>query len=403
MQIIVIAGGSGKRMQPLVTHKTIFPFLGSPILEHTLLRTKEFSPTKTVIVCHPNVENEVKNIGNKYDAQVVVQKESLGMADAILSASELLNKSEAVLIIDAVTIQEKQVFIKFKDAVANSKDQILLGGTSIEEYKHGGYFVFDNQNNVVEIVEKPGADKMPSKFLKLVLDYYPNSLSMFETMSNTKSSNDDVYEVGLSKLIKEHGAKMVEVSGDHASLKHVPRVLDVMDVFLKHYLVPGIDSTAIIAKNATISGDVQIGKNVKVFENAVIKGPAYIGDNTIVGNGALIRESCIEGNCEIGYNTEVARSYVGPGTKCHTSYVGDSIIEGDTNLAAGTITANLRFDNRNVMINLPTGRIDSGRRKFGAILAKGVKTGIHASLMPGTVAESDSIIGSKEQYVINKK
>src|SRR5690606_8162066 len=106
-----------------------------------------------------------------------------------------------------------------------------------------------------------------------------------------------------------------------------PRVLDVMEVFLKKYLVEGIDPSSQIADNATISGDVQIGKNVKIFENAVIKGPAYIGDNTIVGNGVLIRESCIESDCEIGYNTEIARSYVGQRTKCHTSYVGDSIIE----------------------------------------------------------------------------
>jgi bifunctional UDP-N-acetylglucosamine pyrophosphorylase/glucosamine-1-phosphate N-acetyltransferase len=226
---------------------------------------------------------------------------------------------------------------------------------------------------------------------------------MFEVMKQSTSSKDDVYEVGISKLITESGAKMIEISGDHASLKHVPRVLDVMNVFLKHYLVPGIDPSAVVAINSTISGDVQIGKNVKVFENAVIKGPAYIGDNSIIGNGALVRESCVEASCEIGYNTEIARSYVGPGTKCHTSYIGDSILEGDINLAAGTITANLRFDSRNVMINLPTGRIDSGRRKFGSILAKGVKTGIHASLMPGTVAESDSIIGNKEQYVITKK
>jgi hypothetical protein len=55
------------------------------------------------------------------------------------------------------------------------------------------------------------------------------------------------------------------------------------------------------------------------------------------------------------------------------------------------------------MVNLPSGKIDTGRRKFGAILARGVKTGIHASLMPGTVAETGTIIGTEVQYGHDKK
>ncbi|MFH1244338.1 MAG: sugar phosphate nucleotidyltransferase [bacterium] len=403
MQILIIAGGSGKRMQPLVTHKSVFPFLGQPILSHILNNLTIFKAQTTLIVAHPSVEQEIKVIARQYSAQTIVQSKSLGMADAVISAKNHLDSSSPVLIVDAITIQDPQVYSTFMTAITQHPSSILLGGRKVSEYKHGGYFVFDTHNHPTKIIEKPGSDNMPSPYLKLVLDYYPVAQTIIQSLESTQSTSDDVYEVALSKLMGDGKSKMVEVAGIHSSLKYAPRVLDVMEVFLTHYLTPGIDPTAAIASNATILGQVQIGRNVRVFENAVIKGPAYIGDNTVVGNGALIRESCIEEGCEIGYNTEVARSYVGPHTKCHTSYVGDSILEGQINLAAGTITANLRFDNRTVMLNLPSGRIDSGRRKFGAILAHGTKTGIHASLMPGTVTQPDSIIGTEVLYAHDKK
>lgn len=398
IQIVLIAGGSGTRMQPLVTHKSTFPFLGTTILEHTLQNLVVFDASKIIIVAHPTAKLESEIIASKYNAKVVIQSESLGMANAIITASDSLDQTLPVMVIDAITVQEPQVFKTFSEAITGSPASIVLAGRKVTEYKHGGYFAFDSESRVTKIIEKPGSGKMPSNFLKLVLDYFPNCHDLISAMESAESAKDDVYEVALSEMIAQHGATMVEVSGSHASLKHAYRVLDVMDVFLAHYLIPGIHPTAQIAKTAVIEGTVMIASGVKVFDHATIKGPCYIGQDTVIGNGALVRSSCIESNCEIGYNTEVARSYIGSNTKCHTSYVGDSILEGNINLAAGTITANLRFDGKNVLVNLPSGKIDTGRRKFGAILARGVKTGVHTSIMPGTVAGPDSIIGKEIQY-----
>lgn len=403
MQILVIAGGDGSRMKPLVTHKSLFPFFGKTLLEHLLTKLSIFSGAKLFIVSHPTALAQIEEVGSKYDAKVIMQKLTLGMADAVISAKEVLDPNDSVLVVDAVTVQEPGAYSTFLDSIKKNSTSILLGGRKVPNYKHGGYFVFDAKGAVSKIIEKPGPQNMPSNFLKLVLDYFPNTRELLRFMNAAKSSQDDVYEVALSQMISVKGAKMVELAGFHTSLKHAPRVLDVIEVFLDHYLVPGIDKTAQIAATAVIEGNVMISSGVRVFDHATIKGPAYIGENTVIGNGSLVRSSCIEADCEIGYNTEVARSYIGPNTKCHTSYVGDSILEGDINLAAGTITANLRFDNRNIIVNLPSGRFDSGRRKFGSILAKGVKTGIHASLMPGTIAEPDSIIGSEVQYGNDKK
>jgi UDP-N-acetylglucosamine diphosphorylase / glucose-1-phosphate thymidylyltransferase / UDP-N-acetylgalactosamine diphosphorylase / glucosamine-1-phosphate N-acetyltransferase / galactosamine-1-phosphate N-acetyltransferase len=86
---------------------------------------------------------------------------------------------------------------------------------------------------------------------------------------------------------------------------------------------------------------------------------------------------------------EVKNSIVMRGTKIpHLTYVGDSVIGEDCNFGAGTQVANLRFDNRNIMIN---GQ-NSGRQKLGAIVGDKVKTGINVSINAGSVIRPDTSI-----------
>ena len=78
----------------------------------------------------------------------------------------------------------------------------------------------------------------------------------------------------------------------------------------------------------------------------------------------------------------------------HLSYVGDSVIGSNCNVAAGTNIANLRFDNANVKTKIKDAIEDSGRRKLGAIIGDSVKTGINSSFSPGVKVGSNSTIGS---------
>jgi len=67
----------------------------------------------------------------------------------------------------------------------------------------------------------------------------------------------------------------------------------------------------------------------------------------------------------------------------HLSYVGDSILGNGTSLGAGTVTANLRFDDSTIQSEIKEQRINSQRRKLGAIIGDGVRTGINVSIFPG--------------------
>jgi bifunctional UDP-N-acetylglucosamine pyrophosphorylase/glucosamine-1-phosphate N-acetyltransferase len=84
----------------------------------------------------------------------------------------------------------------------------------------------------------------------------------------------------------------------------------------------------------------------------------------------------------------------------HLSYVGDSILCERCNLGAGTITANYRLDAGTVKMTVKDKVVDSGRKKLGAILGDGVKTGINALLMPGVKVGVNSWVGPN--YMVQK-
>ena len=155
-----------------------------------------------------------------------------------------------------------------------------------------------------------------------------------------------------------------------------------------------ISDTAEISPKATIEGNVIIEDGVKILEGATVKGPCYIGKNCIVGTNSLIRNySQLGDNCIAGYSTEITHSWIGDNCWFHTNYVGDSIVENDCWFGAGTVTANFRFDEKNVKVDICGEKIDTGFDKFGAVMGENCKTGINVSIMPGVKIGPNSVVG----------
>lgn len=383
MQIVIIAGGEGKRLQPLSIHKSLLPILGKPLIVH-LLDSLKAKHAKFTLVTSPSALTPFHTALADYDLSYVLQSQPLGMADALLSASAKLDLDMPTLIVSAGKLQVSSNYGLVLEQIAKDPTSPHLASYEVSSYKEGGYLQIEG-DRAVGVIENPGPDKLPSSSYKLVLDYFPHLGPFIQALKQSHTDRDDRYEQGLSRYLLENPAKIVYLLGGHTSLKHAHHVLDVMDLALEHYLVPGISKSAHVSKTAIIDKNVMVESGATIHDYAVIKGPSYIGKNVVVGNGALIRQTCIEEGSQVGYGSEVARSYLGPGTKGHMMYVGDSIIEGEVNLSAGTILANRRFDNTNIQASMPRGRVDTGRRKFGAIIARGVMTGVHSSLMPGTV------------------
>jgi len=142
-----------------------------------------------------------------------------------------------------------------------------------------------------------------------------------------------------------------------------------------------------------VKGKLCLGKGSIVKAGSRIEGNVFIGKNCVIGPNAFLRSGAIIcGNCRIG-TSEIKNSLILSGSNVpHYSYIGDSIIGKNCNLGAGTKIANLRHDNMNIKVKIGGEKIDSGRRKLGALLFSGVKTGVNSSINCGAIIPSNSKI-----------
>lgn len=156
-----------------------------------------------------------------------------------------------------------------------------------------------------------------------------------------------------------------------------------------------LDGASVIMAGAVLAGEkILLGKGIKIEPGAYIGSPTIIGDMTEIRQGAYLRGYCLIGRkCVVGHVTEVKHTVFMDEAKAgHFAYLGDSILGRDVNLGAGTKLANLRFAPGNVKVRTPEGTIDTGLRKFGAILADYVQTGCNSVTNPGTILGPRSMV-----------
>ena len=143
-----------------------------------------------------------------------------------------------------------------------------------------------------------------------------------------------------------------------------------------------------------IEGPVYLHATVTLPHTATLLGPIWIGPNTKLLPGCYLRGNVIAGaNCVIGHNAEIKNSLLLDGVHVpHRPYLGDSILGNGAHLGAGVVLSNLRLDQKNIPVRLPSGVIDSGLRKFGAILGDRAEVGCNAVLNPGTILGPRALI-----------
>ncbi len=132
---------------------------------------------------------------------------------------------------------------------------------------------------------------------------------------------------------------------------------------------------------------VWIAKTAQVAPTAHIGGPAIIGKGAEVRHCAFIRENAIVGEgAVVGNSTELKNVILFNKVQVpHYNYVGDSILGYKAHMGAGSITSNVKSDKTLVTVKTPEGAIETGLKKFGAMLGDEVEVGCGTVLNPGTV------------------
>lgn len=143
-----------------------------------------------------------------------------------------------------------------------------------------------------------------------------------------------------------------------------------------------------------IGSDIWIAKNATIDKSAHIEGPTIIDENTEIRHCAFIRGSVIVGkNCVAGNSTELKNCILFDNVQVpHFNYVGDSILGYKAHLGAGAIISNVKSNKTNVVVKYKNQKIETGLRKFGAILGDNVEIGCNSVINPGTIIGRNSII-----------
>ncbi len=133
--------------------------------------------------------------------------------------------------------------------------------------------------------------------------------------------------------------------------------------------------------------NVWIAKDAKIYPNNYIAGPCIIGHGTEVRPGAFIRGNALVGdNCVVGNSTELKNVIIFDNVQVpHYNYVGDSVLGFKSHMGAGSITSNVKQDKTNVTIKCGDEKVETGMRKFGAMLGDNVEIGCNTVMNPGTV------------------
>lgn len=133
--------------------------------------------------------------------------------------------------------------------------------------------------------------------------------------------------------------------------------------------------------------NIWIAKSAKIYPTATIIGPCIIDENTEVRPGAFIRGNAIVGkNCVVGNSTELKNVILFNNVQVpHYNYVGDSVLGFKSHMGAGAVTSNVKSDKTLVVVKNRDEQIETGLKKFGAMLGDHVEVGCHSVLNPGTV------------------
>ncbi len=137
-----------------------------------------------------------------------------------------------------------------------------------------------------------------------------------------------------------------------------------------------IAKSASVAPTASITGPCIIGRNAEVRHCAFIRGNAIVGEGAVVGNSTELKNVVLFNKVQVP----------------HYNYVGDSILGYRAHMGAGSITSNVKSDKTLVCVNVNGEKIETGLKKFGAMVGDYVEVGCGSILNPGTVVGRESNI-----------
>lgn len=377
MQAVMLVAGKSTRTYPLTLTrpKPMLPIANTILIEHNLAQLEGLVSEVILIVGYMQ-EMIREYLGEQWhDIKITYceQKEQLGTGHAVLQVEPF--------------IQDRFIVMNGDDIFSKTDIQQLMKLQAGALVKHVddpsqyGVYRVDDQNRVLDLVEKP------KEFIGTLTNIgcYLFNLEFFEDLHQMPLSERGEYEItsAILSYAKRKDFFVTQIQ-DFWLTNGLPwELLLSQNYFMSQMTTAKIEGT--VEPGVVLQGPVEIGPGTVVKSGSYIEGPVKIGNDCTIGPNCYIRQnSAIGHHCTIGHAVEIKNSIIMDDTAiCHLSYVGDSVIGSEVNLGAGFISANVRHDKATIKSKVKGKLKDTGLEKLGVIVADGVKTGIHTSVLPG--------------------
>lgn len=386
MNSAFLAAGQSNRLKP-ITHsipKPLLKFLGKPFLQYLLdEHVKVALEPKYVVVNETNLELFKKSFPK---LNLLVQDRPSGTADA---AKIVLEASQTrVLLQYGDNLVSSKAIHKLKSA--HQGGIATVGAVRVRDPTKYGVIQTDENGNLVNVVEKPA--NPPTNLVLAGIYIFEPEMEQFLGKVGPSPRGELELTDALNMAAAKNDIKVVVFDPeDWYDLTYPWDILKINRLLMDNMKT---EIKGEVEANVQIRGPVFVGEGAVVKSGSYIEGPAWIGDGAVIGPNTYLRPyTSISANSRVGNACEVKNSVLYEGVHVsHLSYIGDSVIGENSNLGAGTITANLRFDGQPVKVEIGGEKINTGLTKLGCFMGPRVKTGVNVSINPGVKIGADAVI-----------
>lgn len=425
---VLLAAGQGTRMKSSLP-KVLHPVAGKPMIWHALKAIQQSTTEKPVVVVGHGAEEVTNYLSDS--AQTVLQEPQLGTGHAVMQAESLLRgKTDLVVVCYSdMPLLRGETLQKLVETQKQNKGPVSLLTVVAENPRGFGRILRKDDGSVTAIVEEYVATPEQLQVKELNVGGYcfdANWLwdALHRIPKNPKKGEyylTDTIELAVKDGLSVHATVMddlEETIGVNTRV-HLSEVESAMRRRINQtHMLNGV--TMIDPASTYIEAEVTIGKDTVLMPNTYLFGKTEIGEGNVIGPNTMIRNSKVGNGCKIlasdlegallendvdmgpfarlrkgahlgnhvhmGNFGEVKDSYLADGVKMgHFSYIGNAKIGANTNIGAGTITANYDGEKKNpteigedvfigsdTMLVAPVKLGDGARTGAGAIVTKNV-------------------------------
>ena len=425
---VLLAAGQGTRMKSDLP-KVLHPLCGKPMLWHVLRALRSAATEKPVVVVGYGADQVKQYLGDSADC--VLQEPQLGTGHAVMQAESLLrDRTDYIIVAYAdMPLLRGEIFNRLLETQRHNAGPVSLVTAIADDPRGFGRVMRKPDGTVAAIVEEYVATSDQRKIKELNVGAYCFKAewlweALHQIQKNPKKGEyylTDVAELAAKdnlpvQPVVQHN--LSEIIGINTRV-HLSEAEAAMRVRInREYMLDGVSMTN--PASAYIEAGVKIGKDTVILPNTHIQGDTEIGEGNIIGPNTIIRDSRIGSRCKIlasvvegamieddvdmgpfarlrkgahlkshvhmGNFGEVKDSTLHEGVKMgHFSYIGNAIIGANTNIGAGTITANYDGEKKNTteigedafigsdtMLVAPLKLGDGARTGAGAVVTKNV-------------------------------